>query len=196
MFTGIVESMGKIAKVEKEGSNVHFTLESELAKEAYIDQSIAHNGACLTVVSMDKHQYTVTAIQETLDKTNLGDWKVGDFVNLERSMTAEKRLDGHFVQGHVDQTTECLSVEDVNGSWNFRFALPKDDRALVVSKGSICINGVSLTVVDPDETSFGVSIIPYTYEHTNFKHIKVGTKVNLEFDILGKYVTKYIHLYV
>lgn len=196
MFTGIVEATGRVAKVTREGGNIHFEIETSLAEHAYIDQSIAHNGACLTVVSIQPESYVVTAIDETLDKTNLGQWQIGTLVNLERSMTADKRLDGHFVQGHVDTVTACVSSAEADGSWLYRFALPATDRSLIVSKGSVCINGVSLTVVDPDADTFGVAIIPYTYEHTNFKQLSAGQLVNIEFDILGKYVTQYIGLYM
>lgn len=196
MFTGIVEAVGQVTKVVPEGTNLHFTIKSDLAQEAYIDQSIAHNGVCLTVVSIDNDSYTVTAIKETLDKTALGKWQEGSFVNLERSMTPDKRLDGHMVQGHVDTTAICTSYAEEEGSWRYRFSLEGKHSKLIVSKGSICINGVSLTVVDPDDTSFGVAIIPYTYEHTTFQHIQVGDTVNLEFDILGKYVSQYIGTYL
>lgn len=196
MFTGIVEATGTVEEIELDGSNIHFTIATRIAQEAYIDQSIAHDGACLTVVSHNDSSYVVTAIKETLDKTNLGQWRVGTRVNLERSMTAEKRLDGHFVQGHVDTTTRCISYVEEDGSWRYRFALPETDSRLIVSKGSVCINGLSLTVVDPDETSFGVAIIPYTYEHTTFREMHVGSIVNLEYDVLGKYVSRYIGAYL
>lgn len=195
MFTGIVEATGIVKHIQKDGSNLHFTIASDLAKEAYIDQSISHNGACLTVVQHDQETYVVTAIQETLEKTNLGAWQEGSLINLERSMTADKRLDGHFVQGHVDTITTCMDYQEEHGSWRYRFALPQKDRTMIVSKGSVCINGVSLTVVDPTDDSFGVAIIPYTYEHTNFRVLQIGDIVNIEYDILGKYVTQYIGLY-
>jgi riboflavin synthase len=192
MFTGIIESTGKIVDIKKNGDNIDFTIESELAKDAYIDQSISHNGVCLTVVRIDNDTYTVTAIKETLDVTNLSSWEIGTKVNLERSMLPGTRLDGHFVQGHVDTITTCIAVEPLDGSWYFSFRLPEKHSALIVHKGSIAINGTSLTVIHPNSTDifFRVAIIPYTFEHTNFKQIKPGDKVNLEFDILGKYVER------
>ena len=194
MFTGIVEELGRINKLELEGSNIHLTIESSLANEAYIDQSISHNGVCLTIVKINGDEYVVTAIEETLNKTNLSKVVVGDYVNLERAMLPNKRLDGHFVQGHVDTTTTCVDVKVVDGSWYYTFAIPEGYASMVVPKGSIAINGVSLTVVlDQDfaPNTFKVAIIPYTYEHTNFKNIKFGAEVNLEFDIFGKYVARY-----
>lgn len=196
MFTGIIEAFGRIQKIEQEGSNMHFTLASPLAAELKIDQSLAHNGVCLTVVDCNRENYRVTAIQETLLKTNLGDWQVGDQVNLERAMAASARLDGHMVQGHVDTTATCKSVKEENGSWLFAFSFEPTEYPLLVDKGSVCVNGVSLTVVSPTESTFQVAIIPYTYEHTNFHHFKEGDKVNLEFDILGKYISKYVGLYM
>lgn len=190
MFTGIIENLGKVISIEKENSNIHFTIESAISKELKIDQSIAHNGVCLTVVKCDKHQHTVTAIDETLNKTNLGSLKVNDKVNLERCMQMNGRLDGHIVQGHVDTTAECISILDENGSWRFRFKHPQSQGFITVEKGSICINGISLTVVDSTQDEFSVAIIPYTYEHTNMHQLKIGETVNLEFDILGKYVAK------
>ena len=181
-----------MVNIVKKGTNIDFTIETPIATEAYIDQSIAHDGVCLTVVSIDIEtcRYVVTAIKETLDRSRLGSWQVGSIINLERSMTAGKRLDGHFVQGHVDVTTTCTGVEDVEGSWYFTFELPASGRELVVDKGSIAINGVSLTVVSPSSEHFSVAIIPYTYEHTGFKTIQPGDTINLEFDILGKYVQR------
>jgi len=196
MFTGIVETIGTVTGIEQEGTNVHFTIHTELAKESYIDQSIAHNGVCLTVVSIDGDQYVVTAIAETLKLTNLGLWKIGDTINLERAMTADKRMDGHFVQGHVDGTVKCLSVEDANGSWNYRFSLPSDKKNLIVSKGSVTLNGISLTVVDPDDFSFGVSIIPFTYEHTTMHKVNVQSTINIEYDMIAKHIVKNIELYM
>ena len=192
MFTGIIESTGNIVDIKKYGDNIDFTIQSKLASEAYIDQSISHNGVCLTVVEIKEDTYTVTAIKETLDVTNLGSWKVGTEVNLERSMLPNTRLDGHFVQGHVDTKVICSSVEQLDGSWYFGFGLPKENRSLVVHKGSIAINGTSLTVIHPKESdeNFRVAIIPYTFEHTNFKKLKPGDEVNIEFDILGKYVER------
>jgi len=190
MFTGIIEQLGVVKGIEKEGENIHFTLQSSFTDELKIDQSIAHNGCCLTVVKIDKDLYTVTAIQETLNKTNLGHWEVGTKVNLERCMVMNGRLDGHIVQGHVDTTAECISVEDQNGSWKYTFKYNSDD--VTVEKGSVTINGTSLTVVDSKQNQFSVCIIPFTYEHTNFHTLKSGSKVNLEFDIIGKYVAKLI----
>jgi riboflavin synthase, alpha subunit len=188
MFTGIIETLGTIRAIEKDQSNVHFTVESTITHELKIDQSVAHNGCCLTVVKIEGDSYVVTAIQETLDKTNLGDWEVGSKVNLERCMLLGARLDGHIVQGHVDTTATCVSVDDLNGSWKYTFRYDFDQPT--VAKGSITVNGVSLTVVDSEKGLFSVHIIPYTYEHTNFHAFKVGSKINLEFDIIGKYVAR------
>lgn len=188
MFTGIVEDIGIVQKIEKENENVHFTLSCSFTNELKIDQSVAHNGCCLTVVHIDGDQYTVTAIQETMVKTNLGDWKEGAKVNLERCMTLGGRLDGHIVQGHVDATAICVEVEDQGGSWKYTFEYSSDD--VTVEKGSVTVNGTSLTVVDSEDTRFSVCIIPFTYEHTNFHTLQVGDRINLEFDILGKYVSK------
>ncbi|MEZ4906895.1 MAG: riboflavin synthase [Saprospiraceae bacterium] len=193
MFSGIIEKMGKLVKIENENTNVHFYLSVDFIEELHIDQSISHNGVCLTVVDIDETKYKVTAIKETLLKSNLGDLKSGDMVNLERSVTGEMRMDGHFVQGHVDTTAECISVQEENGSWYFRFKLADDENNnLIVNKGSISINGVSLTLVDVVKNEFSVAIIPYTFENTNFKFINPGSKVNIEFDIMGKYVVKYL----
>mgnify|MGYP003083391426 FL=1 len=195
MFSGIVEACGEVVALRCEGENLHLTLSCPFASELKIDQSVAHNGVCLTVVTHDEHTYTVTAIQETLDRSNLGKLSVGDLVNLERSMLLGGRLDGHIVQGHVDMTAICTSVEEADGSWLYRFEHQTDAELarkgyITVEKGSITVNGVSLTVCNSEKTSFGVAIIPYTHEHTNFKHIQVGTVVNLEFDIVGKYLCK------
>lgn len=190
MFTGIVETLAKLEKIEKENSNVHFTFSSSITHEFKIDQSVSHNGVCLTVVKMDGNTYTVTAIKETLDKTNLADLKEGSVVNLERCMPANGRFDGHIVQGHVDTTGVCKSVTDINGSWEFAFEYQKNPNHITVEKGSITVNGVSLTVVRSEDNLFSVCIIPYTFENTNFKEIKPGTRINLEFDIVGKYVAK------
>lgn len=190
MFTGIIETLAKVERVEKSGSNVHFTFSSGITSELKIDQSVAHNGVCLTVVNINGDQYTVTAIDETLKRTNLGELNVGDIVNLERCMPANSRFDGHIVQGHVDTTAICKKVSDLNGSWEFEFEYEKNAKHITVEKGSITVNGVSLTVVRSTDTLFSVHIIPYTIEHTNFKNIKSGTKVNLEFDIVGKYIAK------
>lgn len=196
MFTGIIEDLGQVVHLEKEGKNIHFTIQSNIASELKIDQSVAHNGVCLTVVKLDEDQYTVTAVDETLQKTSLGQLKVGKLVNLERSMTMQQRLDGHIVQGHVDTTGICEEIREVEGSWYFKFSYPEENANLLVDKGSVCINGVSLTVISPDERSFSVAIIPYTYEHTNFKEMKVGDAINLEFDILGKYIARHARLYL
>lgn len=190
MFTGIIESLGIVKSLTWEKSNLHISIESDISNELKIDQSIAHNGVCLTVVAIEGKVHTVTAIQETLDKTNLSDWEVGSLINLERCMVLGGRLDGHIVQGHVDTTGVCTHVKEENGSWSFRFSYNPTFDGLVISKGSICINGASLTVVDPSDGELGVAIIPYTYEHTNFCNIKIGHRVNLEFDILGKYILK------
>jgi len=194
MFTGIIEGLGILRKIEDEGSNRHFTFSAPFTSELKIDQSLAHNGTCLTVVAIDDENYIVTAIQETLVRTNLGKLKVGDSVNLERCMVANGRLDGHIVQGHVDQTGTCEKVEEEDGSWKFYIQYESKDANVTVEKGSICINGVSLTVVDSERDMFSVAIIPYTYEHTTFKDIKSGDTVNLEFDIIGKYVARMMEL--
>ena len=190
MFTGIIEELGEIRQITKEKDNIHFTLFSPFTSELKIDQSVAHNGTCLTVVSIQDNLYTVTAILETLNKTNLGSWKVGTKVNLERCMQMNGRLDGHIVQGHVDTVAKCIAVEDQNGSWKYTFEYLAEQ--VTVEKGSITINGVSLTVVDSMAKSFSVCIIPFTYEHTNFHQLQVNDLVNLEFDIIGKYVAKLI----
>lgn len=188
MFTGIIEQLGLVTAIEKEESNIHFTISAAFTSELKIDQSVAHNGVCLTVVELTGDTYTVTAIQETLDKTNLGQWKVGTKVNLERCMQMNGRLDGHIVQGHVDTAAICTGIEDQNGSWKYTFK--HDPAQTTVEKGSITVNGVSLTVVDSKQDCFSVCIIPYTYEYTNFHQLKINDTVNLEFDIIGKYVAK------
>ncbi len=190
MFTGIIETLGKIREIQAEGRNLHFTVESDISDDLRIDQSIAHNGVCLTVVDVGEGRHRVTAIDETLTKSNLGDLKVGDLVNLERCMQMNGRLDGHIVQGHVDQTAECISLREAEGSWEFTFDYDPSQGNVTVEKGSICVNGVSLTVVDSKEHSFSVAIIPYTYENTQMKYLRVGDWVNLEFDIIGKYVAR------
>lgn len=190
MFTGIIETLGTVAQIVKDADNLHLTIDSNITSELKIDQSVSHNGVCLTVVSIDGATYTVTAIRETLEKTNLGDWKKGDVVNLERAMKLGDRLDGHIVQGHVDQTGTCKSVENANGSWYYTFEYDAATHNITIEKGSITVNGVSLTVVNSKHNEFSVAIIPYTYEHTNFKKFEVGTKVNLEFDVIGKYVSR------
>ena len=195
MFTGIVETIGKIVLLEKENSNLHLTIESNFTNELKIDQSVAHNGVCLTVVKIENDYYTVTAIKETLDKSNLGQLVEGDIVNLERAMKLGERLDGHIVQGHVDQTAVCTSMEETNGSWLFTFEYQQNLENITIEKGSITVNGVSLTVVNSKKKSFSVAIIPYTYENTSFKMLKVGSIVNLEFDVIGKYVSRIMNAY-
>ena len=190
MFTGIIETLGIVKEIQKDGDNLHLTITSDITKELKIDQSVAHNGVCLTVVAIDNNDYTVTAIKETIDKTTLGDWQVGDLVNLERAMKLGDRLDGHIVQGHVDQTGVCKSVTEANGSWYFSFEYDSKLNNITIEKGSITVNGVSLTVVNSQPNGFTVAIIPYTFEHTNFKTFKVGSKINLEFDVVGKYVAR------
>ena len=197
MFTGIIETTGKVVKIEKDRGNIHFTIETPIASELKIDQSIAHDGVCLTTVHVDKekNQYTLTAIQETLDKTNMRTWEVGYEVNLERCMRADDRLDGHIVQGHVDQTATCTKVEELDGSWKFYFEYDPGPKNITVDKGSISVNGVSLTVVDSEPNLFSVAIIPYTYDVTNFRNFKPGSVVNLEFDVIGKYVARLLELH-
>jgi riboflavin synthase len=190
MFSGIVETLAEVVLLKKEQNNLHISVKCGFSHELKIDQSIAHNGVCLTVVSIKEDTYTVTAIDETLKKTNLSLLNVGDKVNLERCMKVGDRLDGHIVQGHVDQTAVCTSVEESNGSWTYTFDYDPAQNNITVEKGSVCVNGVSLTVVNSKDHSFSVCIIPYTHEHTNFKYIQKGTIVNLEFDILGKYISK------
>lgn len=190
MFTGIIEALGRVTDIRQENTNKHFTLTSPFTHELKIDQSVAHNGVCLTVVRIDGDAYTVTAIDETLKKTNLNELQIGDAVNLERCMQANGRFDGHVVQGHVDQTAVCEEVSDENGSWLFTFRYDASKGNVTVEKGSICVNGISLTVVNSQEDRFSVAIIPYTYEHTNLHAVKPGTTVNLEFDIIGKYVAR------
>jgi riboflavin synthase len=190
MFTGIIEAMGQIIHIEHHGTNVNFHLKSSISSELKIDQSLSHNGACLTITEVEGDIHQVTAIAETLQKTNLGDWKVGDLINLERSMLLNGRLDGHIVQGHVDQVAVCTTVETLAGSWAYTFEYEASLGNVTVEKGSVCVNGVSLTVVNSGKNYFSVAIIPYTYEHTNFKNLQKGMKVNLEFDIIGKYVQK------
>ncbi len=193
MFSGIVESTGVVKKIQQLNSNIQFTIECPFTHELKIDQSIAHNGVCLTVVAIDNNEYAVTAIDETLQRTNLGGWQIGTRVNLERCLKVGDRLDGHIVQGHVDTTATCERVQDLNGSWKYSFNYSPTHVLVTVAKGSICINGVSLTVVDSSANSFSVCIIPYTYEHTNFKDLKAGDLVNLEFDIVGKYIARLMH---
>lgn len=194
MFTGIIETLGEVKKLEKEGGNLHIILSSNITQELKIDQSVAHNGVCLTVVKIAADQYTVTAIEETLEKTNLNDLLEGDLVNLERAMVLGSRLDGHIVQGHVDQTGECINIEEKDGSWFFTFSYDPKQNNVTIEKGSITIDGTSLTVVDSQKSSFSVAIIPYTYEHTRFGSYAIGTRVNLEFDVIGKYVSRLLEI--
>ncbi|MBQ2123372.1 MAG: riboflavin synthase [Bacteroidaceae bacterium] len=195
MFSGIVEAMARVVSIEKEQENIHFTFQCPFADELRIDQSVAHNGVCLTVVSIDGNTYVVTAMLETLQRSNLGLLRVGDYVNVERSMMMNGRLDGHIVQGHVDETAECVAIEDAQGSFIYTFKYPNDVEMarkgyFTVDKGSVTVNGVSLTVCNPTDDTFQVCIIPYTYDNTNFHTFRVGTKVNIEFDILGKYIAR------
>lgn len=190
MFTGIIETLGKVVKVETDRGNLHLTIQSDISNEFKIDQSVAHNGVCLTVVSIADDTHTVTAIQETLLKSNLGELQQGNTINLERCMLMNGRLDGHIVQGHVDQTAKCIALGEQDGSWFFTFEYEENQGNVTVEKGSICVNGISLTVVNSRKNQFSVAIIPYTYEHTNLNEVKVGSTVNLEFDIIGKYVAR------
>jgi riboflavin synthase len=190
MFTGIIESLGEVINIEKEGTNTHFTIKSDFTEELKIDQSVAHNGVCLTVVGINNNEYTVTAIQETLQKTNLNTLKIHDDVNLERGMKLGDRLDGHIVQGHVDQTGKCIEIKEENGSWIFTFEYDSSIGNVTIEKGSITVNGTSLTVVNSKNKQFSVAIIPYTYENTVFNKFVKGTEVNLEFDVIGKYVAR------
>lgn len=196
MFTGIIESLGKVKAIQKEGSNVHFTIESSISNELKIDQSLSHNGVCLTVVQLGPESHVVTAIEETMIRSNLGDVNEGDVLNLERAMVSNGRLDGHIVQGHVDGTGICKEIKEVDGSWYYTFEYQPTEEHLLVDKGSVCINGVSLTVVDPKDKLFSVAIIPYTFEHTSFHKLQIDDRVNLEFDIIGKYISKYVKLYI
>ncbi|MDC0571699.1 riboflavin synthase [Flavobacteriaceae bacterium] len=190
MFTGIIEDLGVVEALEQENTNLHLTINSKLASELKIDQSVSHNGVCLTVIDLSPSSYTVTAIKETLDKTTLNSLKLGDRVNLERGLKLGDRLDGHMVQGHVDQVGTCINVEAQNGSWIYTFEYNSKLGNITIEKGSVTVNGVSLTVVNSKDNGFSVAIIPYTYEHTNFHTFKEGTVVNLEFDVIGKYVSR------
>lgn len=190
MFTGIIEALGTVTQIVSDQGNIHYTIHSPISKELKIDQSVSHNGVCLTVVELADNTHTVTAIQETLQKTNLESLKVGSLVNLERCMQLNGRLDGHIVQGHVDQTAECIALDEQNGSWLFTFRYDASKGNVTVEKGSVCVNGISLTVVNSHENQFSVAIIPYTYKHTNLQNVKPGETVNLEFDIIGKYVAR------
>ena len=190
MFTGIIETIGRVSNLKRDQDNLEIIIESDLSNELKIDQSVAHNGVCLTVVALGEGKHTVTAISETLNKSNLGKLKEGDLLNLERCMQMNGRLDGHIVQGHVDQTGICTELIEKNGSWEYTISYDASIGNITVEKGSICVNGISLTVVNSKENSFSVAIIPYTYEHTNMKSLKIGDTVNLEFDIIGKYVAR------
>jgi riboflavin synthase len=192
MFTGIIETLGEIESIREEGTNLHFVVQSELSNELKIDQSVSHNGVCLTVVALTENTHTVTAIQETLEKSNLDDLKVGSKVNLERCMQMNGRLDGHIVQGHVDQTAVCVKREELDGSWEYRFKYDSKNGNVTVEKGSVCVNGISLTVVGSADDEFSVFIIPYTFDHTNLHQVNVGDAVNIEFDIIGKYVARLV----
>jgi len=190
MFTGIIEDLGILKKIENEGANINLFLKSKLTHELKIDQSLSHNGVCLTVVSIDNDIYKVTAVKETLEKSNLGQLNVNSMVNLERAMKSNARLDGHYVQGHVDQIAECLNVKETDGSWHYEFKYDNTSNNITIEKGSIAVNGVSLTVVNSKLDGFSVAVIPYTYNNTNFKKIQKGDNVNIEFDMIGKYITK------
>jgi len=194
MFTGIIETLGKVVGIDAEGGNMHLSIEAPLANELKIDQSVAHNGVCLTVVEKTSKQYTVTAIAETLEKTSLNHFKVGQLINLERAMILGSRLDGHIVQGHVDQTGVCSGLKEEDGSWVFTFTYDPDKSNVTIEKGSITIDGTSLTVVNSQKNSFSVAIIPYTYAHTCFQQYEIGTVVNLEFDVIGKYVKRLLEV--
>ena len=190
MFTGIIETIGQVTDLKKDQDNLHITVRSSICEELKVDQSVAHNGVCLTVVGLNNAGHTVTAISETLDKTNLGSLKIGDQLNLERCMQINGRLDGHIVQGHIDQTAICIALKEMNGSWEYTFQYDVSEGNITVEKGSISVNGISLTVIDSKDNQFSVAIIPYTFENTNLKHVKIGSFVNVEFDIIGKYVSR------
>ena len=194
MFTGIIETIGIISDIKKDQGNVHLTIQTNITNELKIDQSVAHNGVCLTVVEIFDNKHVVTAIQETINKTTLGLWKIGDKVNIERAMKLGDRLDGHIVQGHVDQTAVCTTIQEKSGSWEFTFEYDSALNNITIEKGSITVNGTSLTVVNSAKDSFSVAIIPYTYEHTIFHTFEIGTKVNLEFDVVGKYIARMYEL--
>ncbi len=195
MFTGIIEALGTVRHIEKDRSNRHFTVESAISSELKIDQSLSHDGVCLTVVGLSPGMHVVTAVEETLMRSNLGNWQPGSLVNLERCLPMGGRLDGHMVQGHVDTVATCLEVLETGGSWRFTFRYAPQPEHLLVDKGSVCLNGVSLTVVDPKDDYFSVAIIPYTWEHTNFRDLTVGQTVNIEFDIIGKYIARHLAAY-
>lgn len=192
MFSGIIEALGRVENIEVEKSNFHFTIRAPFTSQLQIDQSVAHNGVCLTVVKIFEDQYVVTAIAETMEKSHLSDWKIGSVVNLERCVQVGDRIDGHMVQGHVDTTATCIEIIDHQGSWEYVFEYTPHENHITVSKGSITVNGVSLTVVQSEDNRFSVAIIPYTFEHTNFHTLQVGHKVNLEFEIIGKYVARFM----
>ena len=191
MFTGIIETVGEVEQIKKEGNNIIFTIKSKISSELKIDQSLSHDGVCLTVVEKTESTHSVVAIKETSLKSNVKEWKVGTLINLERAMKLGDRLDGHIVQGHVDQIAKCTDISEENGSWYFNFEYDESEN-ITVGKGSISVNGVSLTVVESGPSNFSVAIIPYTYEHTNFKSLNIGSTVNIEFDMIGKYITKLI----
>lgn len=193
MFTGIIEETGKVTDITREGNNIHFQIEAGITPELKIDQSVSHNGVCLTVVEISGNRYKVTAIDETLNRSSLGSINTGDLINLERCMQMNGRLDGHIVQGHVDGKGVVTKIEEHGGSWKFRFSFDQSPQNITVEKGSITVNGVSLTVVDSDPGAFSVAVIPYTYEHTNFHRLQIGDEVNLEFDVIGKYVAAYLN---
>lgn len=194
MFTGIIEQLGVIKSIEKSATNTVVIISSEITKELKVDQSIAHNGVCLTIEAIHENNYQVTAVAETLAKTNAGNWRINDVINLERAMQFNSRMDGHLVQGHVDTVATCLEVKDMNGSWMYRFQFPESFAPLMIEKGSVSINGTSLTAYDVTTNQFSVAIIPYTYNHTNINSIKVGDSVNIEFDMIGKYVARFVQL--
>ncbi|HRN55293.1 MAG TPA: riboflavin synthase [Agriterribacter sp.] len=194
MFTGIIESVGSVISVQEEGANKQFWIASSLSAGLKPDQSIAHNGVCLTVEAVKDNTHRVTAVQETLQKTHIGKWKAGNYINLERCLTLNSRLDGHIVQGHVDTTATCIAKEALNGSWEYGFSFPEEFAPLVIEKGSVCVNGISLTAFNVTSNSFAVAIIPYTYEHTNMQQVNKGDAVNIEFDMIGKYVVRGMEL--
>lgn len=194
MFTGIIEQLGVIKSIEKSATNTVFIISSLLAKELKVDQSIAHNGVCLTIEAINENNYQVTAVAETLAKTNAGNWRIDDIINLERAMQFNGRMDGHLVQGHVDTVATCIAVDDMNGSWMYRFQFPENFASLMIEKGSVAINGTSLTAFDVTSNQFSVAIIPYTYNHTNINQLKLGDSVNIEFDMIGKYVARFVEI--
>ncbi|MCF8340430.1 MAG: riboflavin synthase [Chitinophagaceae bacterium] len=194
MFTGIIEQLGVIKSIEKSATNTVFIISSLLAKELKVDQSIAHNGVCLTIEAINENNYQVTAVAETLAKTNAGNWRIDDIINLERAMQFNGRMDGHLVQGHVDTVATCIAVDDMNGSWMYRFQFPENFSSLMIEKGSVAINGTSLTAFDVTSNQFSVAIIPYTYNHTNINQLKLGDSVNIEFDMIGKYVARFVEI--